>query len=327
MQVELWLFPLDHREPEPVKMGGEPMDRGRALFRALLPPGDETYTAAAIVRRYYPRDMRKKTHPTLWREYEVQHRALNRLMRDSIHYANPDNADPETGELPDGKFQGKQARAWTRQTWLKLLSDDVYEWLAALRADIERRLGLGRVRIFLDLRTFEISEVMCQEIPVVVSAALCPFVVWRLQVNEDLNKQHAEQLAYEAFKARNQVPPPPQVVAARSYAPRVFAGAIAAALIIGFILWPRQSLIEDDIFPEYTSTAPPANELPSLTGAEYMARRRSSDFWSFDDPPVPDEMVAQQWQGGPKFEAVAMQPPPLLDIVSRYHLPTALGQL
>ena len=295
--IEIWLFPLDERAKAEIYYGGEQMDKTRALFRALLPPGDTLYTAAEIVRRYFP-GIRKKTHPELCAIYEAHHKALNRLMRDSIYYAKPGNLDPEIGQRPPGKGKGaRQPRRWSRATWLLLLSDDVYEWLLDLRQKLIKQAAAHPegTRFFCELQTFTITF---EEAPTVIP-----------EEEPELSEPAAEE--DQATKPGKEPGPDEEQTAgeeprradpARVWRRTTAAALAVAALLLAVILWPK------------VTPGAPNNYHAELNAEQTSALishiKANQNLWPANPTPNPAVNKAARWNPDPVGTMVAPATPP-----------------
>jgi hypothetical protein len=239
------------------------MDRTRALFRALLPPGDEVYTAGEIAKRYYP-GIRKKSDPALYSVYEAHTKALNRLMRDSLYYDKPDNADPVTGRRPPGKKNGSQhPRRWKRETWLQLVSDELYEWLQSLRVELEKLTAEHPrgTRFFLDLKTLEITfqEPVIVPGPKQVDWPDSDIALWREEFASGADYPTTVPAQYageEALKADPWIfpvlPPPP-----KRWGMWLISSAVAALSLVLLLFFHREA--EQD-FSSIALASPPYRE-------------------------------------------------------------------
>ena len=139
-----------------VLSGGTKQDRARALFIALLPPGEECYTAAEVVKP----SLSAKADYDL---YVAHYRALDSLAR--VHgfkdgdHPGPDNVIPGTRQRLPGKKKGTlQPCRWKRASWLRIVSDEIYAWLLELNETItEMTAAHPGAERWCDLETFAIT--------------------------------------------------------------------------------------------------------------------------------------------------------------------------
>ena len=153
-RIEIWAMDLPERNQFTLS-GGWKQDRARALFTALLPPGNAYYTAAEVVKTALP----DKEHHRL---YVAHYRALDGLARkhgiSDGAFPGPDNVD-ETGKRLPGKKPGHlQPCRWHRDHWLGIISDEIYEWLRELNQTLVELAANSppNARFWCDLDTFEI---------------------------------------------------------------------------------------------------------------------------------------------------------------------------
>lgn len=317
-RIEVWPFQLDEREKAEVELdyGGRQMDKLRALFRALLPPDDTLYTAAEIVRRYFP-GISKKKNPELYKIYVAHHKALNRLIRDSNYYAKPDNRDPITGELPRGK--GKKSRQpcrWSRATWLLLLSDDVYDWLVELLQELTELSAAHPegTRFFCDLQIFKFSF---EEPPVVAIPDEDQAAAEKDQATGS-EKQRGSDEEITEEKPQPDLPAPAaeedqaigsqtedEEIAAEprpTYARVMASVGLAAALILAFWIWPRSKTPGYSTYDAILTTA----ELELGTDFYIKANRDPAPYST--PRPFPGQWAAH-WEPD-QFKMMANAKPP-----------------
>ena len=155
-RVEVWVMDLPPRKRF-TKVSGFDQSKPRALFIALLPPGQEMHTAAGVVKLTLP----GREDQDVYVAHYVPLGTLARRHGLKVGGTpGPDNKDPETGERLLGKKPGTfQPCKWNRDHWLEMVSDSVYEWLRKLNALIAAiTTEHPNSRFFCDIETWQITS-------------------------------------------------------------------------------------------------------------------------------------------------------------------------